>query len=85
MGNDWTRLVEEAKVLGGPNGLRSSYANSGRVEGAAAVALVVAGADVVWVAVNKLRERAVRAKVDQNIAGLPSDGVVEEVSALPDQ
>lgn len=51
MGNDWTRITQEASALGGPDGLRRHYfsagRSAGRVEGAVGLAvatLVSAGA-----------------------------------------
>jgi hypothetical protein len=65
MGNDWTRITQEASVLGGPDGLRRHYfgagRSKGRVEGAvglAVAALVSAGAaKAVRARRRRLRER----------------------------
>ncbi len=57
MGNDWTRLTQEAGELGGPDDLRGHYRTKGRVEATAGVlALTLAGAGLKW-AVGRLRNR----------------------------
>lgn len=44
MGNDWTRLTQEAGELDGPDGLRAHYKMKGRAEAAAGIlALTLAG------------------------------------------
>lgn len=43
MGNDWTRLVQEASKHNGPDGLRAFYASRGRWQGIGGAALVAAG------------------------------------------
>ena len=76
MGNDWTRLTHEAKVLGGPDGLRRHYASAGRgpgrVEGALGVAAVaIAFAGVAKVA-DMVRQRVRSRAIDEQIAALES-------------
>jgi hypothetical protein len=57
MGNDWTRLTQEAGQLGGPDVLRARYRTEGRVEATAGIlTLTPAGAGLKW-AVGRLRNQ----------------------------
>jgi hypothetical protein len=77
MGNDWTRLTQEAGKLGGPDDLRARYRAKGRAEAAAGLlALTLAGA-VVKRAVGALRGRAAQAGSGEEAAGSTSDDVPE--------
>ncbi|GAA2252741.1 hypothetical protein GCM10010415_10750 [Streptomyces atrovirens] len=57
MGNDWTRLTQEAGESGGPDDLRGHYRTKGRVEATAGIlTLTLAGAGLKW-AIDRLRSR----------------------------
>lgn len=84
MGNDWTRITQEASALGGPDGLRRHYfgvgRSTGRVEGAVGVAvaaLVAAGAAKAI----RGRRRRLRERESARRAG---DLTVAEISAGTD-
>jgi hypothetical protein len=81
MGNDWTRLTQEAGELGGPDDLRAHYKTKGRQEAAAGVlALTLAGAGVKWV-VDRLRDRDAKAGSGEEAAESTRDDVPETGSA----
>jgi hypothetical protein len=68
MGNDWTRLTQEAGELGGPDDLRGHYRGKGRVEATAGIlALTLAGAGLKW-AVGRLRSRDDESGCDEEAA-----------------
>lgn len=78
MGNDWTRLTQEAGELGGPDALRAFYRAQGQKSAVTYVVCVAAASGVAY-GVNKYRKYAEGKKMDRRISELETEGTPAEI------
>ncbi|WP_327364985.1 hypothetical protein [Streptomyces sp. NBC_01296] len=73
MGNDWTRLTQEAGERGGPDALRDFYRTQGQKSAVTYMACLAVASCAAY-GVNKYRKYAEDKKMDRRISELEAEG-----------